>query len=153
MVRHDVGARGERAMQGRDVGVTDHRLRRACDGVVVERVENAHGAVAASHTPDGIDVIARERQVQVCGTLCVVAGEVSGSQQHVRTDNGFPTKRPHVVTRLFEIRFIAKRTGRGDERNTRPLAEEGRSPRPERSWLFVTHITLWHMRCHTGVGL
>src|SRR5262249_57346335 len=63
-------------MDGGDVAEADHWARIAAKGIEVDTVEDAHGAVAAARTKNGVVVVRPQVMVELCGALVVVAGEV-----------------------------------------------------------------------------
>src|SRR5437016_1649310 len=62
-------------MDGGDVAEADHRAGVAAEGVEVDAVEDAHGAVAATGEEDGV-VVRVQVMVELCETLVIAAGEV-----------------------------------------------------------------------------
>ena len=97
-------------MQRRDVGEADERLRSARERGVVERVEEAHRAVAAARAPDRVDLRIAQRAIEVAQSFLVAAGEVAAARQNVRRDDGLPSHRLHVADRALEIGWSAQRS-------------------------------------------
>ena len=72
----DVRAQRHGGVQRGDVAEPDDGTRVAADGVVVDAVEDAHGAVAAAGEKDGVDVVRPQVMVELFDALVVRAGEV-----------------------------------------------------------------------------
>ena len=76
MERGDVRAQRHGRVQRRDVAESDDGTRVAADGVVVDAVEDAHGAVAAAGEEDGVDVVRPQVMVELFDALVVRTGQV-----------------------------------------------------------------------------
>jgi hypothetical protein len=115
----DAGADADGAVERGDVGVADDGFGFALQGVVVDGVEQAHGAVAAAEAPDGVDAIVAQRVVQIGETVRVAAGEVVGFFVGVSADHRLPAEGGGVGGGAIYVGGNSERTGSGDESDAR----------------------------------
>src|SRR4051812_44336670 len=73
----ELGSRSDRRVQRGDVRVADERFWMASPCIVVETVEQSHGAIAAADAPDAVDGCVGGKAVEVGDTMVVGAGKVS----------------------------------------------------------------------------
>ena len=122
--RDEAGARPDRGVQRGDVGVADERFRRTAPRVVVEPVEQAHRAVAATNAPDRIDGAISREAVEIVGAMFVAAGEISVALEHVSADDWLPSHRARRRERALEVVFVAERPRRARRARREHRAEE-----------------------------
>ena len=77
MKRGDATLDGDGLVKRGDVAEADDWTGVGADGVVVNAVEDAHGAVAAASEEEGIEVVRPQVTVQLCKALRIVAGEIT----------------------------------------------------------------------------
>ena len=75
MERDEVGARSNRRVERGDVGISDECARTVAPGGVVETIEEARRAVAATNAPDGVDRRVLGESIEIGAARVVRSGE------------------------------------------------------------------------------
>src|SRR4029079_10734219 len=96
------------------------------DGVVVDAVEEAHGAVAAAREEDGVDVVRPQVKVEVFDALVVLAGEIVAESVVDVAGNGDAVAAPLEPRGPDADAFEAARSGDGADGNVSVRREGAR---------------------------
>jgi hypothetical protein len=95
-------------MQCSDVGITDECLGARLQGVETERREQARRTVPTAYAPDAIDVVVRNRTLQIRQSVGVASGKVSVTRERMRADHRLPAHVARIAHCALEIGFVAQ---------------------------------------------
>ncbi len=121
----EVGLATDRGVERRDIREANERFGMVAPRVIVESVEDPHGAVAAANAPDRIDRLIAGEPVEVGKPMLVESGEVALSLEYVLADHRLPAQRPHIRLGALEVARIVQRARWGNERHARARLQRG----------------------------
>ena len=110
MKARDAGVNRHRLMQRGEIAEADDGTWIAADGVVVDAVENAHGAIAAAREEESVELCRVQVSVELFDALVVGAGEVSAmAVREVFGERDARAARLEILLRLLDAIGFGRR--------------------------------------------